>query len=117
MDAARLGSRQGWWLRAAGAALAACALALTARTARRWPIAAALLALPFLLGAPQVMGDPLAAHSTAAQATLHALGGQFVVVTHAIAVSLWLSLGPACGWAFVRRVEPQLGAPLAAREA
>lgn len=108
MDATRLGSRQGWWLLAAGSALAACALLLGSRAAWRWPLAAGLLALPFVLGAPQIATDPLAAHSAAAQATLRALGQQFIVVTHAIAVSLWLGLGLACGGVFVRWVRPLL---------
>ena len=108
LDAARLGSRQGWWLLAAGSALAACAVLAASRAAWRWPAAAALLALPLLVGAPHLTGDPLTGHSAAAQIALRALGQQFILTTHAIAVSLWLSLGLASGWAFVRWVQPQV---------
>lgn len=108
LDAARLGSRQGWWLLAAGSALAACVVLAASRAVWRWPLAAGLLALPLLVGAPQLAGDPLAGHSAAEQVALRALGQQFIFATHAIAASLWLSLGLASGWAFVRWVQPQV---------
>jgi cobalt transporter subunit CbtA len=108
LDAARLGSRQGWWLLAAGSALTACVVLAASRAVWRWPLAVGLLALPLLVGAPQLAGDPLAGHSAAEQVALRALGQQFIFTTHAIAVSLWLSLGLASGWAFVRWVQPQV---------
>jgi len=106
MDAARLGSRQGWWVLAAGAALAACATLAFSQRSWRWLVAAAWLAVPFAVGAPHMAGDPLAGFSPEAQTVLRALGSQFIVVTHLMAASLWLSLGVVGAWAFVRWVQP-----------
>jgi cobalt transporter subunit CbtA len=106
MDAARLGSRQGWWLLAAGAALAACATLALSRRSWRWVVAAAWLAVPFAVGAPHITADPLAGFGPEAQVVLRELGRQFIWVTYAMAASLWLSLGAAGAWAFVRWVQP-----------
>lgn len=106
MDAARLGSRQGWWLLAAAGAGAACALLAFARGAWRWLAAVVALAVPFAVGAPHIVADPLAGFGPDAQRVLRALGEQFVVVTHLIAVSLWLMLGLAGSAAFVQWVRP-----------
>lgn len=106
MDAARLGSRQGWWLLAVAGAGSACAVLAFGRGAWRWLAAAAALALPFAVGAPHIAADPLAGFSPDAQALLRELGARFVVVTHALAASLWLMLGLAGSLAFVRWVQP-----------
>lgn len=106
MDAARLGSRQGWWLLAVAGAGSACAMLAFGRGAWRWLAAAAALALPFAVGAPHIAADPLAGFSPDAQALLRELGARFVVVTHALAASLWLMLGLAGSQAFVRWVQP-----------
>ena len=108
MDAARLGSRQGWWLLAAGCAVLACASVAGLRTRWRWLAAAAWLAVPFVWGAPQLAGDPAAGFSADAQAQLHALGAQFVWVTGGIALTLWAGLGAACGLVFQRWLQPVL---------
>jgi cobalt transporter subunit CbtA len=110
MDAAGLGSRQGWWLLAAGCAALACASAACWRTHWRWLAAAAWLAVPFVWGAPHLAGDPLAGFGAEAQAQLHALGAQFVWVTGGIALTLWASLGAACGAVFQRWLAPALAA-------
>lgn len=102
MEAASLGSRQGWWALAAACAASACAIAAFAGKPWRWLVAAALLALPFLIGAPELHGDPLAGFSAEARARLQQLGAQFIVVTTWISAVLWLSLGLACGWFFQR---------------
>lgn len=106
MDAARLGSRQGWWLLAVSGAGAACALLAFARGAWRWLAAVVLLAVPFAVGAPQIAADPLAGFGPDARQVLLVLGEQFVVVTHLIAVSLWLMLGLAGSAVFVQWVRP-----------
>lgn len=110
MDAARLGSRQGWWLLAAGCALAACGTLAFSPRVWRWAVAAAWLAVPFAVGAPHIASDPLAGFSPEAQTVLRELGQQFIVVTHGIAASLWLSLGGASAWFFGRWVQPALAA-------
>lgn len=112
MDAARLGSRQGWWLLAAGGAAAACAALAYGRGAWRWAAAVVGLVLPFAVGAPHIASDPLAGFGPEAQQVLRDLGQRFVWVTHGIAVGFWLSLGMASAWAFTRWVREAL--PLAA---
>lgn len=106
MDAASLGSRQGWWLLAAGCAALACASAAWLRTRWRWLAAAAWLAVPFVWGAPQFAGDPAAGFSADAQAQLHELGAHFVWITGSIALTLWAGLGAGCGLVFQRWLQP-----------
>jgi cobalt transporter subunit CbtA len=110
MDAARLGSRQAWWLLAAGSAAAACAGVVFGRRRWRWAVAAVWLAVPYAVGAPEVAGDPLAGFAPDVQAVLRDLGHRFIVVTHALAAAFWLALGAACAWAFARWVRPALDA-------
>ncbi len=110
MDAARLGSRQGWWVLAAGCAALACAGVAGLRTAWRWPVAAALLALPFVIGAPHIAADPFAGFGTEAQAALRALDARFVVATNWIALSFWVSMAVVCGVLFERWLRPAIDA-------
>lgn len=113
MDAAGLGSRQGWWLLAAACAALACASAAWLRTRWRWLAAVAWLAVPFVVGAQHLTSDPLAAFSAEPRAQLHALGEQFFWVTGGIALTLWAGLGAACGVVFQRWLQPVLVAALA----
>nr|WP_315493381.1 CbtA family protein [uncultured Rhodoferax sp.] len=108
MDAARLGSRQGWWVLAAGSAALACASLAVLRSHLRWVAAAAWLALPYVIGAPQITADPLAGFSGEAQATLRQLGTQFIWATTWVSLSFWVSMGLAGGLAFQRWVRPAL---------
>ncbi|WP_137916992.1 CbtA family protein [Hydrogenophaga sp. 2FB] len=108
MDAARLGSRQGWWILAAVSAAGACAVAAGMRSRLRWVIAAALLALPYVVGAPHITADPLAGFQGEAQAVLRDLGNQFVWATTWISLSFWACMGVAGGLAFQRWVQPAL---------
>ena len=110
MDAARLGSRQGWWLLAAGSAALACACLAGLGGALRWAAAAAWLALPFVVGAPHISADPLAGFSGAAQAALRELGMQFIWATTWVSMSFWASMGLVCGAAFQRWLRPVLAA-------
>lgn len=108
MDAARLGSRQGWWVLAASSAGLACASVADWRSPLRWAAAAAWLALPFVVGAPHITADPLAGFSGAAQAQLRELGAQFVWATTWVSLSFWACIGLTCGVAFERWLRPAL---------
>jgi cobalt transporter subunit CbtA len=112
MDAARLGSRQGWWVLAAGSAALACVSLAMLRSPLRWAAAAAWLALPYVVGAPHIAADPLAGFSGEAQTALRQLGTQFIWATTWVSLSFWVSLGLAGGLAFQRWVRPALLAAL-----
>ena len=110
MDAARLGSRQGWWVLAAGSAALACASLAGLRSPLRWAAACALLALPFVVGAPHISADPLAGFSGAAQVQLRELGTQFIWATTWVSLSFWVFMGLVCGATFQRWLRPILEA-------
>ena len=112
MDAARLGSRQGWWVLAAASAALACGSLAMLRNPWRWAAAAAWLAVPYVVGAPHITADPLAGFSGEAQATLRQLGTQFIWATTWVSLSFWVSLGVVGGLAFQRWVRPALLAVL-----
>jgi len=112
MDAARLGSRQGWWVLAAASAALACTSLAMMRSHWRWAAALAWLALPFVVGAPHIATDPLAGFGAEAQANLRQLGAQFIWATTWVSLSFWVSLGLVGGWAFQRWVRPALLAVL-----
>ncbi len=112
MEAAPLHARQVWWVLAMGSAASACAVAGFARASWRWLVAVTLLALPFLVGAPQLQGDALAGFAPEAHAALEQLGGQFVWATTWVALSFWASMGLVGGLAFRRWVRPSLLAVL-----
>ncbi len=109
MEAAGLGARQGWWLLAAGSAALACVSVAVLRTPWRWLLALACLVLPFVWGAPQIAGDPVAGFGADAQAQLRALGAHFVRVTDGLALTLWVGLGGICGRVFQRWLQPVIG--------
>jgi cobalt transporter subunit CbtA len=108
MDAARLGSRQGWWLLAAVSAALACTSIAGLRSHLRWVAAAAWLALPYVVGAPHISADPLAGFGLEAQTALRQLGTQFIWATAWIALLFWASMGLVGGLAFQRWVRPSL---------
>jgi cobalt transporter subunit CbtA len=112
MDAARLGSRQGWWVLAAVSAALACASVAGMRSHLRWVVAAVLLALPYVVGAPHITADPLSGFQGEAQAVLRDLGTQFVWATTWISLSFWACMGVAGGLAFQRWLQPALRATL-----
>jgi cobalt transporter subunit CbtA len=112
MEAAPLHARQVWWVLAVGSAAGACAVAGFVRASWRWLVAAALLALPFVVGAPQLQGDALAGFGPEAHAALEQLGRQFIWATHWVALSFWVSLGLVGGFTFQRWVRPSLLAVL-----
>lgn len=106
MDAARLGSRQGWWLLAAGSAALACTSLVLLRSHLRWLAAAAWLALPYVVGAPRIVADPLAGFSGEAQLALRQLGEQFIWATTWISLVFWVSMGVVAALAFQRWLRP-----------
>jgi len=121
MEAAPLQARQVWWLLAVASAASASAVAGFGRAPWRWLVSAALLALPFLVGAPQLQGDALAGFGPEAHAALEQLGAQFVWATTWVALSFWVSMGVVGGLVFQRWLRPSLltaleraGAPVAA---
>jgi len=112
MEAAPLQARQLWWVLAVASAAGACAVAGFSRASWRWLVAAVLLALPFVVGAPKLQGDALAGFGPEAHAALEQLGTQFIWATTWVSLSFWVSLGLAGGWAFQRWVCPALLAVL-----
>lgn len=108
-DAAALGARQAWWVLAAASAATACGLVAFSAARWRWFAAAALLALPFVVGAPHV-GDPLAGFGGEAHARLEQLGRDFVWATTWVSLSFWVSLGVVGGVVFARWLQPVLAA-------
>ena len=113
MEAAPLHARQVWWVLAVGSAAGACAVAGFARASWRWLVAVALLALPFVVGAPKLQGDALAGFGPEAHAALEQFGTQFIWATTWVALSFWVSLGLVGGLAFQRWVRPALLTALA----
>ncbi len=112
MEAAPLQARQVWWLLAVASAASASAVAGFGRAPWRWLVSAALLALPFLVGAPQLQGDALAGFGPEAHAALEQLGAQFVWATTWVALSFWVSMGGVGGLVFQRWLRPSLLAVL-----
>lgn len=112
MEAAPLQARQVWWVLAVAGAASACAVAGFVRPSWRWLVVAALLALPFLVGAPQLQGDALAGFGPEDRAALSQLGTQFIWATTWVALSFWASMGVVGGLAFHRWVRPSLMAVL-----
>lgn len=108
MDAAPLHARQIWWVLTVGSAVLACAVLGFARGSWRWAVAAVLLALPFVVGAPHLHADPLAGYSGEAHAALQQLGAQFIWATTWVALSFWVTMGLACSLAFERWLKPAL---------
>jgi cobalt transporter subunit CbtA len=108
MEAAPLHARQLWWVLSVGSAALACAVLGFGRGGWRWMVAAALLALPFVVGAPELEGDALAGFGPEAHAALEALGKQFIWATSWVALSFWVTMGLACGLAFQRWLQPVL---------
>ena len=108
MEASPLQARQLWSVLAVGSAATACALAAFGAAKWRWIAAAVLLALPFIVGAPQLQGDALAGYNPQARASMEQLLQQFFWATTWVALSFWLSMGLVCGLVFQRWLQPVL---------
>jgi cobalt transporter subunit CbtA len=99
-EAAPLFERQLWWL--ATAISTGCALMLLAFTARPFLaiLAAILILLPHLYGAPQ----PLEHTHTAPEALAH----RFIVAATVVNFLFWMILGASTGY-FYGRLQPRIG--------
>ena len=97
-DAGPLLARQLWWTLTAAATAGGLALLAFTRRPLYAIVAAALIALPHLYGAPQP-----AEHAAAAPA---ALVRQFAVAATLVSFLFWAALGAATGY-FYRRFEPR----------
>jgi cobalt transporter subunit CbtA len=100
-EAAPLFERQLWWLTTAVSTGGALALLAFTRRAVYAALAAFLIVLPHLYGAPQP-----AEH--AAAAAPEALVHHFVVAATLVSLLFWLALGASTGF-FYRRFEPRTG--------
>jgi predicted cobalt transporter CbtA len=112
MDAARLGSRQGWWVLAAGSAALACAVAGHAAQPLALGGCGGLAGAALCRGRTPHRGRPAGRFQPEAQAALRQLGTQFIWATTWVSLSFWVSLGVAGGLAFQRWVRPALLAVL-----
>ncbi|NMG74322.1 CbtA family protein [Aromatoleum diolicum] len=111
--AAPLDARQSWWLLAAGSTAAGLALLVFVPQRTRW-LGLAVLALPFVVGAPHLDVGAYSGYSADAEHTMEALAGQFAIATAISSATEWLALGSLAGWAVARWVRPALatlGAP------
>jgi cobalt transporter subunit CbtA len=115
MEAAALGARQAWWLLAAVCAAGACATLGFGRRRWRFAAAAALLALPFVVGAPQPAGDALAGFSGEAHARMAILADDFTWATTWLSLSFWGLLGAIGAVVHRRWLQPLLVAPTVER--
>jgi cobalt transporter subunit CbtA len=100
-EAGPLLARQLWWLATAVATGGGLALIAFARRPGYAIVAAALIVLPHLLGAPQP-----ADHAGAAAP--EALAHRFVVAATLVSLLFWLALGASTGY-FYRRFAPRTG--------
>jgi len=100
-EAASLEARQLWWVLTAVCTALGLAGAAFGKTPWRWA-ALALLAVPYLVGAPHPATNPFADHPPAAAAELGNLARQFVWATAFANGLYWLVLGSMSGW-MVRR--------------
>jgi len=111
VGAAALRSRQAWWLLTvvcSGAGLAA--LMLARRNLWAWRcIGVVLLAVPFVVGAPQPEVDGFSAFSGDAAVQMHLLSTQFVRATALATALYWLSLGALSAVVMARWVRPLVG--------
>ncbi len=114
MAAAPLHARQAWWLLAVASSAAACATLAVASSRWRWPVAAALLALPFVVGAPALAGDPFAGFDGEARVGLLKLAQDFVWATTWVSLSFWFAMAAVAGPLFARWLMPPLRIALGA---
>lgn len=105
--AAALDHRQTWWLLTAISTAIGLGLLAFVRGPARWT-GAALLVLPFAVGAPHLASGPFAGHAADVATQLDALAAQFAVATTIVNAVQWLALGGLSGWAVARWVRPAL---------
>ncbi|EWS56364.1 MULTISPECIES: CbtA family protein [unclassified Methylibium] len=108
MEVAPLHARQAWWLLAVVCSASAFATLGFASSRWRWPVAAVLLAVPFVVGAPELEGDALAGYSGEAHASLLKLGHDFIWATTWASLSFWFTMAAVAGPLFARWLKPHL---------
>lgn len=108
MEAAPLHARQAWWLLAVVCSASACATLGFASARWRWLVATVLLAVPFVVGAPELEGNALAGYSSEAQASLLKLRHDFVWATTWASLSFWFTMAAVAGPLFARWLKPLL---------
>lgn len=105
--AAPLGDRQAWWLLAACSGAAGLALLAFVRGPKRW-LGLAVIALPFVVGAPHLAGGPFAGYEIGIARQMETLAAPFAIATTIATAVQWLALGGLSGWAVARWVRPAL---------
>ncbi len=108
--AAALEARQSWWLLAACSTAAGLAQLAFVPGRMRW-LGLAVLALPFVVGAPHLEVGAYSGYSAEAERLMEALAGQFAIATAISSAIEWLALGSLAGWAVARWVRPALATP------
>ena len=103
-EAGPLLARQFWWVTTAAATAGGLALLAFTRSPVYAVLAAALIVLPHVCGAPQA-GEHAGAHAGTAP---EALARQFAVAATLVSFLFWCALGAATGY-FYRRFQPQSG--------
>lgn len=103
MVSAPLGSRQAWWLLAAGSTAVGLAALAFVRSPWRWS-GLVLLALPHVLGAPESGMSPFVGFPAEMVTEMARLSQQFVWATVLANGVFWLALGGLSGWAVQRYV-------------
>ena len=105
--AAPLDARQGWWLLAATCSASGLALLAFAPGSVRW-LSLAVLALPFVVGAPHLDVGAYSGYDPEARQAMEALAGRFKLATGVANAVQWLALGGLSGWTVARWVRPAL---------
>lgn len=100
---APLADRQVWWVLAAICTAGGLAGAAFIRSPWRWA-ALALLAVPFVIGAPEQPGPRFPFQPPEAAAALEALTRQFFAATAVANAVMWIVIGLVSVWA-VRRIQ------------
>lgn len=99
--------RHGWWLLAAACGAAGVATLTFGRGAARF-LGLALLAVPFVVGAPMRDGPSFPAANAQAAAQLEVLKADFFVATAMASAIQWLVLGALAAWVVARWVRPMM---------
>lgn len=108
VEAAPLRARQAWWLLAVVCSASACATLGFASAGWRWLVAAVLLTVPFVVGAPELTRDALDGYNSEAHARLLKLGHDFIWATTWVSLSFWFAMAAAAGPLFARWLKPPL---------
>lgn len=103
-------ARQAWWLFAAASAIGGLALLATVKNHWRW-LGLALLALPFVVGAPQADGPPFAQFGADAAVQMAQLKSEFIIATAIASALQWLVIGAVAGVVIPRWLRPLLVDP------